>query len=82
MKEAKEKKQERKRAEVYGSKVIAALIRIWEIFDYSCGQRLKSQLEKETDRVREFKEIRISDKTADELKKISSATIDGCYFPN
>ena len=65
-----------KRAEVYGSKVIAALIRIWEIFDYSCGQRLKSRLEKETDRLREFKEIRISDKTADELKKISSATID------
>jgi len=65
-----------KRGEIYGSKVIAALIKIWKIFDYSCGQRLKSQLEKETDRLRKFEEICISDKTADELKRISSATID------
>lgn len=68
--------QKHKRAEVYGSKVIAALIKLWEIFDYPCGQRLKSQLEKEIDRLRKFKEIRIPDKTADELKRISSATID------
>ena len=71
-----EPSQKHKRAEVYGSKIIAALIKAWEIFDYPCGQRLKSQLEKEIDRLRKFKEIRISDKTVDKLKRISSATID------
>ena len=39
--------QKHKRAGIYGSKVVAALIKLWKIFDYPCGQRLKSQLEKE-----------------------------------
>jgi hypothetical protein len=59
----------KKRSEIYDSQVIAALYKILEIFDYPCGQRLVSSLRKEIDRLRAFGEIKISDMTAEKLKK-------------
>jgi hypothetical protein len=38
--------------------VKAALARVWEVFDYPCGQRLKPLLEAEVDRLRELGELR------------------------
>ena len=35
-------KPRKKRKEAYDGEVRAALARIWEIFDYPCGQRLKA----------------------------------------
>lgn len=69
-------KTRRKRKETYDSQVRAPLARIWEIFDYPCGQRLKPLLEVELDRLMELGELRISDEVASKLKRISSAAID------
>jgi len=50
--------------------------KIWEIFDYPCGQRLKPLLEAEVYRLRKLGEIEISDEVAWKLKTMSPATID------
>lgn len=64
------------RKEYYDGYVKAVLAKIWSIFDYPCGQRLKSLLETETERLREVNEISCSDIVADKLKTMGSATID------
>ena len=69
-------KQRKKRKEIYDGQVRAALARIWEIFDYPCGQRLKPLFALELDRLRRLGELKASDEVAEELKMISSATID------
>ncbi len=69
-------KVRRKRKEGYDGQVRAPLAKVWEIFDYPCGQRLKPLLEAEVDRLREFGELNIQDDVALKLRKISSATID------
>jgi hypothetical protein len=66
----------KKRRAFYGSEVIAALAKCWEIFDSPCGQRLASSLKSEVDRLRKFGELNITDSTADKLKEISPKTID------
>jgi hypothetical protein len=69
-------KPRKKRKPVYDGEAIAALASIWEVFDYPCGQRLKPLVERETDRLRAFGEVSISDEVATKLKKMSAATID------
>lgn len=69
-------KSPRKRKEIYGEEVRAALAKVWEIFDHPCGQRLEPLLRDEVGRLRKLKELVISDETAQKLKKISSATVD------
>ena len=66
----------KRRKQTYDGQVTAALAKVWEIFDYPCGQRLKPLLEVEIDRLREFGELNIPDDVALKLKKVSSATID------
>jgi len=66
----------KKRKEFYDGEVKASLAKVWEIFDYPCGQRLKPLLENEVDRLREFSELKVSDGVATKLKRMSSATID------
>ena len=60
----------------YGPEIDAPLVKLWSIFDFPCGQRLKPCIEEELERLRMFGEINISDKTAILLKQMSSATID------
>ena len=60
----------------YGPEIDAPLVKLWGIFDFPCGQRLKPCIEEELERLRIFGEIKISDKTAILLKQMSSATID------
>lgn len=69
-------KRRKKRQETYDGRVRAALAKIWAIFDYPCGQRLKPLLETEVERLRGFGEIAIDDEVAVKLKVISPATID------
>jgi hypothetical protein len=69
-------KQRKKRKEIYDGQVRAALARIWEIFDYPCGQRLKPLFELELDRLRRLGELKASDEVTEKLNRISSATID------
>ena len=66
----------RRRKEIYDSYVKAALAKVWEIFDYPCGQRLVPLLKSEVDRLRKLKELLISTEVAEKLKRISSKTID------
>jgi len=70
------KNGKRGRKQIYDSYVIDALVKIWEIFDHPCGDRLESLLKNETERLRFISELKISDQLALQLKKISSATID------
>jgi len=60
----------------YGPEIDAPLVKVWGIFDFPCGQRLKPCIMEELERLRVFGEISISDKTAAQLKQMSSATID------
>ncbi len=69
-------KQKKKRKQTYAGQVTAALARVWEIFDCPRGQRLKPILEVELDSLRNLGKLRISDKVALKLKRMSAATID------
>jgi hypothetical protein len=40
-------KPRKRRREIYDGQLKAALAKVWEIFDYPCGQRLKPLLEVE-----------------------------------
>jgi len=66
----------RKRASLYDAPVRSALAKIWEIFDFPCGQRLKPLLETELSRLRRLKEVTIPDEVAEKLSKVSARTID------
>lgn len=70
------KKKRGPRKAVYGKEVMLALIRVWEIFDYPCGQRLAPALQQEVERLREAKELICSDEVAQRLRQISPKTID------
>lgn len=70
------KSGKRGRKEIYDGRVIKGLVEMWKIFDYPCGDRLDPLLKTETERLRAFGELKISDRVANQLKKISSATID------
>jgi len=72
----KPKECRQKRKEYYDGYVKAALVSMWRIFDYPCGQRLATLLKDETDRMRRLGEIVCSNEVAKKLKKITSATID------
>ena len=69
-------KERRKRKPVYDEEVTSTLIKIWEMLDYPCGQKLKTILEVEVDRLMRSGKLIISADVAEKLKQISSATID------
>ncbi len=69
-------KERRKRKQTYDGYVKAALAKLWEIFDYPCGQRLAPLLKTEVNRLRQLEEIFISNEVAKKLTKIAPATID------
>jgi len=66
----------KKRKQHYDNSVKPALARMWRIFDYPCGSRLKTLLEDETDKLRSLGELDCSDAVAEKLKQMGSATID------
>lgn len=66
----------RTRVSKYDGDVVAHLIKLWEIFDRACGQRMVGQIKNELDRLCRFGEILISSDMAQKLKEISSAEID------
>lgn len=70
------KKQRKARQKVYHNQTIAELIRIWEVLDYPCGQRLKLVLGQMVEKLKALGEINPSNETITQLFKISSATID------
>lgn len=66
----------RRRENIYDGYVKAALAKVWEIFDYPCGQRFAPLLRTEVPRLRQLEEIFIPNEVADKLGRISPATID------
>jgi hypothetical protein len=66
----------KKRASYYDNSVKPALVVMWRIFDYPCGQRLEPSLKNETEKLRKLGELSCSNEVAKKLKKMSSATID------
>lgn len=72
----KSKSQRKKKEIYYDNSIKPALVRMWKIFDNSCGQRLETSLRDETDRLRMQDELICSDEVAEKLKQIKSATID------
>lgn len=71
-----ERKRKRKRRAHYGAAVLPAVVRVWDIFDQPCGQRLAPALKTEVERLRGLGELKCSDEVAADLKKISARTID------
>ncbi len=73
----KEQAPRKKRKAYYGAEVRRALLWLWKLFDYPCGQRLVSLLRTELDRLLRQGHLQgVSQKTTAKLKHISSATID------
>lgn len=66
----------RKRKETYDANDIFHLKKIWEIFDYPCGQRLEPMISEYIKVLEKFKEISFSDSVKEKLLRIKSATID------
>ena len=64
------------RRATYGAEVVTALVKMWEIFDFPCGQRLAPALGEQIDRLRQAKELRCSEEVAGKLKRISAKSID------
>ena len=74
--EGKTKTKKRKRKQYYDGEVKSVLVKLWKMFDCPCGQRLKTLLETETERLRKFNELSCSDETIKKLEEMGSATID------
>ncbi len=74
--EIPEKRSKRKKRWLYDGEVIVALVKVWEIFDYPCGQRLAPLLREEVERLRNLGELRISNEVEKKLISISPASID------
>lgn len=64
------------RSPEYTSNLILPLVRLWDIFDEPCGQRLAPLIKIELDRLRDFGEISVTDLESIKLKKMSPKTID------
>jgi len=60
----------------FQSNLIAPLVRLWDIFDEPCGQRLHPLIRDELSRLRQFEEIYVDDFEAAQLIKMSPKTID------
>ena len=69
-------KERKKKKQIYNGYVKAALVEVWKIFDYMCGQRLEPMLKEQIDNLRDRGELVISDEVAEKLKEIAPATID------
>ncbi len=72
----------RTRASPYTKEVTAYLIRLWEMFDRPCGQRLAPIIRTELARLRRFGEIIVSDELATTLTTITPRTIDTKLTPH
>jgi len=68
--------ERKKRKQYYNNSIKPALVKLWRIFDYPCGQRLKPLIKDELERLIELKEIDCNQSEVSKLKTISSATID------
>jgi hypothetical protein len=64
------------RKEKYDSYVIIKIIKIWEILEYPCGVRLKSQLVSMAETLERCGEMKFDCSVKEKLKEISAKTLD------
>lgn len=64
------------RKKIYTAEVILPVIRIWELLEFPCGQRLKPALITMIDSLVRCNEIKISDEIRNKLAAISAKTLD------
>lgn len=64
------------RKATYGADVLTTLVKLWEIFDYPCGQRLAPAIETELEKLCKANEVKCSNEVATKLMEISPKTID------
>ena len=60
----------------YGAAVVTALVKLWEIFDYPCGQRLAPAIKEQLEKLRKADEVKCSKEVAAKLAQVSPKTID------
>ena len=72
----KPERRKRRRSKTYGAELKAPLVRVWELFDFPCSQRLAPVLRAQVDRLRLLGELRCSDRVAELLKQASPKTLD------
>jgi hypothetical protein len=60
----------------FGADLIVHLVKLWDIFDNPCGQRLAPLITEELKHLRQFGEITVNDEQAKKLLKMSAKTID------
>jgi len=68
--------ERKKREQYYDNSIKPALVKMWQIFDHPCGQRLEPLLKSETDKLRLLNELLCSNEVALKLKQMGSATVD------
>lgn len=73
---AADKPKRRLRGATYGAELRAPLVKVWELFDFPCGQRLAPILREQTERLRACGGLKCSERVAGLLKEISPKTID------
>jgi hypothetical protein len=73
---AVERKRKRARKAKYAAEVKAPLVKIWELFDYPCGQRLAAVLREQVEKLRASGDLACSEKVAALLIEMSPKTID------
>jgi len=64
------------RKKIYDSEVIMPVIKIWELLEYPCGQRLQPMLAPMADSLIRCNELKISDDIKYRLETISAKTLD------
>lgn len=64
------------RKKIYTTEVILPVIKIWELLEYPCGQRLKPALVPMADSLIRCNELKISDDIKCQLETISAKTLD------
>ena len=64
------------RKKKYGHETMAAVVKIWEVLDFPCGQRLKPALPEMHATLVRFKEMIFTEAIRDDLETISAKTLD------
>jgi len=64
------------RSSQYGSDLVFPLVKLWDIFDHPCGQRLKPLIKTELIKLCHWDEIDISGQQTEQLIQMSAKTID------
>ena len=72
-----DKQRKRTRKPKYGAEVKSPLAKIWELFDFPCGQRLAPVLREQVEKLRTSGDLQCSAKVAELLRQMSPKTIDG-----